>query len=247
MLGRRLILSLLIVALIVPISCVSAQNSLTPNETQSTVHMSMGGGKLYVADLEAGSWTVIISSSSFWEMQFTIKVSLESDLSVLIAEVEGVAGQGVSLTFELDSSAEVYIRVDEIAVESGYYDIGVYNGLNAVVLSLGIWLFIIPLIAVMIIACAICKKKNLAKSQREIQIESPEKSQDGIQIEIPSHAIPERYREKSSGTDIRTVRIPVKCPSCGASLAHDNVDWTGPLEAECMYCGGVVRARLERL
>ncbi len=69
----------------------------------------------------------------------------------------------------------------------------------------------------------------------------------GWTTEAPSFAIPDRQRgrRRSDGTEVRTVRLPERCPSCGASLTHEDIDWTGPLEARCNYCGGTVRANFE--
>ncbi|NHJ13692.1 MAG: hypothetical protein EAX95_08445 [Candidatus Thorarchaeota archaeon] len=71
----------------------------------------------------------------------------------------------------------------------------------------------------------------------------------GFTAEAPSFVIPRRYRgqTRSDGSEIRTVRLPEKCPSCGASLSHEDIDWTGPLEARCNYCGGTVRAQFDRI
>ncbi|MFQ5833065.1 MAG: hypothetical protein ACE5H4_10210 [Candidatus Thorarchaeota archaeon] len=69
----------------------------------------------------------------------------------------------------------------------------------------------------------------------------------GFTTEAPSFVIPDRYRgqRRSDGTEIKTVRLPERCPSCGASLTHEDIDWTGPLEARCNYCGGTVKAHFE--
>ncbi|MBD3407343.1 MAG: hypothetical protein GF411_14595 [Candidatus Lokiarchaeota archaeon] len=63
-------------------------------------------------------------------------------------------------------------------------------------------------------------------------------------VQAPSHAIPEKYRDSP---DIRTVRIPEQCHSCGTNLSQDNLEWTGPLEARCLYCGAAVKAKFERV
>lgn len=71
----------------------------------------------------------------------------------------------------------------------------------------------------------------------------------GFTVEAPSFVIPDRYRDRtrSDGSQMTTVRLPERCPSCGASLSHEGIDWVGPLEAKCSYCGGTVRANFERL
>ncbi|MHA1770109.1 MAG: hypothetical protein ACTSYL_11570 [Candidatus Thorarchaeota archaeon] len=64
---------------------------------------------------------------------------------------------------------------------------------------------------------------------------------------MPSFADTSSPSVRSDGADLRTVRLPAKCPSCGASLSPEGIDWVGPLEAKCSYCGATVRAKLERL
>jgi hypothetical protein len=36
--------------------------------------------------------------------------------------------------------------------------------------------------------------------------------------------------------------LPTHCPSCGAAVRSDEVDWIDDLTAECDYCGSPVRA-----
>ncbi|MDF1537894.1 MAG: hypothetical protein P1Q69_03220 [Candidatus Thorarchaeota archaeon] len=69
----------------------------------------------------------------------------------------------------------------------------------------------------------------------------------GFVIEPPKFVIPDRYqgRTRSDGTEMKMVRLPDRCPSCNASLSHEGIDWVGPLEARCNYCGGTVKARFE--
>jgi hypothetical protein len=71
----------------------------------------------------------------------------------------------------------------------------------------------------------------------------------GFTIDAPSFVIPDRYRghRRSDGSEMTTVRLPEKCPSCGAAVSHEGIDWTGPLEAKCNYCGSTLRASFERV
>ena len=36
--------------------------------------------------------------------------------------------------------------------------------------------------------------------------------------------------------------LPTHCPSCGAALRSDEVEWLNEVTAECAYCGSLVRA-----
>jgi len=71
----------------------------------------------------------------------------------------------------------------------------------------------------------------------------------GFTMEAPSFVIPkqERGRTRSDGSEMTTVRLPEKCPSCGAAISQEGIDWIGPLEAKCSYCGGTLRATFERV
>ncbi|MBS3795264.1 MAG: hypothetical protein KGY80_10220 [Candidatus Thorarchaeota archaeon] len=75
-------------------------------------------------------------------------------------------------------------------------------------------------------------------------------STSGFTVQPPSYVIPERHRRegtRSDGSTMQTVRLPERCPSCGASLSHESIDWVGPLEAKCSYCGATVRATFEEI
>jgi hypothetical protein len=71
----------------------------------------------------------------------------------------------------------------------------------------------------------------------------------GFTMEAPPFVIPDRHRgqRRSDGSEMTTVRLPEKCPSCGAAISQEGIDWTGPLEAKCSYCGGTLRATFERV
>ena len=71
----------------------------------------------------------------------------------------------------------------------------------------------------------------------------------GFTLEAPSFVIPDQHRgqRRTDGTEMKTVRLPEKCPSCNAAISHEGIDWTGPLEAKCNYCGGTLRATFENI
>ncbi len=97
--------------------------------------------------------------------------------------------------------------------------------------------FIIPfIIFIIIFVFAISKICQAGKTM----------SQGGWTIEPPSFVIP-HARTRSDGSDMKTVRLPDRCPSCGASLSYEGIDWVGPMEAKCNYCGGTVKARFENV
>ncbi|MFW9910387.1 MAG: hypothetical protein ACFFEF_17665 [Candidatus Thorarchaeota archaeon] len=96
--------------------------------------------------------------------------------------------------------------------------------------------FLVPVIVFIVIVVVIVKSCQQGTSRR-----------GGFVIEPPTFVIPEGYqgRRRTDGTEIKTVRLPERCPSCGAALSHEGIDWIGPLEARCNYCGGTVKARFE--
>ncbi len=70
----------------------------------------------------------------------------------------------------------------------------------------------------------------------------------GFVIEPPSFVLPQgRAGTRSDGAQIKTVRLPEACSQCGASLSHEGIDWVGPMEAKCNYCGGTVKANFENI
>lgn len=131
--GHRLMLSLIVVALIVPIALVSAQNTLTPNITITNVSLLGNGSDFYSVDLEEGSWTVLVVSDSFWGMLFRVEVSLDSDMSNILDEAQGAGNLGVSVNFNIDSDRLVYIRVTEIGGQSGFYSIGWFEYIYCII------------------------------------------------------------------------------------------------------------------
>ncbi|TFF94467.1 hypothetical protein EU546_04860 [Candidatus Thorarchaeota archaeon] len=102
-----------------------------------------------------------------------------------------------------------------------------------------IFILIFAVVVMVVIGAVICKAGSTIS--REIS--------RGFTLEAPQFVIPDRYRgqTRSDGSQMSTVRLPERCPSCGAALSHEGIDWVGPLEAKCNYCGGTVRATFERL
>jgi hypothetical protein len=50
---------------------------------------------------------------------------------------------------------------------------------------------------------------------------------------MPSFDSPERSSKKPA--------LPTHCPSCGAAVRPDEVEWLDDVTAECAYCGSPIR------
>ncbi len=51
-------------------------------------------------------------------------------------------------------------------------------------------------------------------------------------------------RPRTEATDaIHKPVLPTHCPSCGAPVRPDEVDWLDQVTAECAYCGSPIRSR----
>ncbi|MHA2260770.1 MAG: hypothetical protein ACXAEN_00080 [Candidatus Thorarchaeota archaeon] len=105
----------------------------------------------------------------------------------------------------------------------------------------GVFFMLIPLVFFVVIVVTFVRICRGANTPRR-----------GFRMEMPSYVRPQRMGERavshgSQAPDVRTVRLPNHCASCGAALSHESVEWTGPLEAKCGYCGGTVKAQFERI
>jgi hypothetical protein len=225
---QTILLAWFMVSMFTLLGTVSAQSSLVANITREDEHLSSYSSNSYIADLEAGHWTVVIISDSFWDF-----------------------GNYPRVDFELASSSTVYILVEENSVysdTSGFYRIGVYDDSHIpgffeslsffdIVILISILSILIPII---ICVVAIRRSRHTRMPQRRM---------DTILVEAPTHAVPDDYKGsvQTHGSRTTTVRLPVECPSCGAQVSHESVDWTGPLEAQCNYCGATMRATFERV
>lgn len=230
------------------IGTVSAQANLVANTPRTSEHL-FSGSNSYVADLEAGHWTVIVDTDSFWGLQVKITIAEDSGFSTIIAESGTEVGNFPSIDFTLNTNSTVYIRVSENSVyhdTSGFYSVGVYDDAHIPgffqSLSMMEWAILLSILAV--ILPLICGGLACRRSRRRVS-----SIQDTILVDAPMHVIPKEHHESTQthGSHTTTVRLPLKCPSCGAEVSHESVDWVGPLEAQCSYCGGTMRATFERL
>ena len=53
--------------------------------------------------------------------------------------------------------------------------------------------------------------------------------------------LPENFDSTSHSTPAQKPVLPTHCPSCGAAVRPDEVDWLDDITAECTYCGSPVR------
>ena len=57
-----------------------------------------------------------------------------------------------------------------------------------------------------------------------------------LKINLPSMPAPETTEPPA-----QKPVLPTHCPSCGASVRPDEVEWLDDLTAECGYCGSPIR------
>jgi len=203
----------------------------------------------YVSNLEAGHWTIVTNYDSWYDLEVKITVSLDISGSDIIAVSGSGTGNYPGVDFTLNSSSTVYIAVSENSVyhdTSGYYEIGIYDDSHVPGLLASInpddWIIIIILAIIFIPICVggIIGRRSESKGRE---------SYETIAVEAPIHVIPDEYKEsvRYDGSETTTVRLPLKCPSCGAEVSFEGIDWVGPLEAKCGFCGGTMRATFERV
>lgn len=247
---HSLLMATFIVSLFILLGTVSAQSSLVANVTRENEHLWTSNS--YVADLEAGHWTVVVNSDSFQDLEVKITVSTDSAHTNVIAESGTDYGNYPRVDFDLASASTVYILVSENSVysdTSGFYRIGVYDddhipGFFASLSFFEMMMLITVLITVIpLVLCVFIIRRARRTS-------TPLRRTESILVDAPMHIIPEEHQgsvQTHGSRRTTTVRLPVECPSCGAQVSHESVDWVGPLEAQCSYCNATIRASLENI
>lgn len=239
-----------IVSLFILLGTVSAQGNLVANITRENEHLWTSNS--YTADLEAGHWTVVVNSDSFWDLEVKITVATDSAYTNVIAESGTDYGNYPRVDFDLASASTVYIRVSENSVysdTSGFYRIGVYDDAHipGFFQSLSFFEMMMLISVLAVVIPMICCIVGIRRSRRRV---TPVRRTESILVDAPDHVIPQDYQgsvQTHGSRRTTTVRLPVECPSCGAQVSHESVDWVGPLEAQCSYCNATIRASLENI
>ncbi|TFG33335.1 hypothetical protein EU527_08210 [Candidatus Thorarchaeota archaeon] len=257
---RSLVMFAFVALLMIPF--VSAQTQLVPNQTleDQTIWRredpySLYEPNLYQVSLDTGHWTVLIDILNI-DTSPEVNITVANDIDML--DIIAVSGSGwgnypvVDFNIESDNTT-VYILVHENSLDGdtiGVYDIGVYDDEHLVITATTTYqsqLFyqlIVALVVILVVILVVAAQ--VIRSRQQTNELSP---QPKVQvIPAPQRAIPERYQSKTEVDDgLRMVRIPTECPKCNAPLSHESIDWVGPLEAKCSYCGATVRAKFEKI
>ncbi len=69
--------------------------------------------------------------------------------------------------------------------------------------------------------------------QAAIQIAVP----GSVEEEIPGEAVQPEASSSPVESEHPIERLPNECPRCSAPVRGSEVRWTGPLSADCSYCG----------
>lgn len=270
---RRFILVVfaLAVTLLLFVSSVAAQTNLVPNEERESEFIwgrddSFYDPNDYEVTLTAGHWTVVARTSMFSDLEINVTVARDSAFTDIIIASGTGWGNYPSVDFDLSSTETVYIRVHENSVygdTSGSYDIGVYDDAHGppaddLFPGFDLWGWLMPfmilpfvfVVCILIVVFGSIRRRGGMSLHRARMLQRRQlRRMRHFTMDAPEYAIPDEHRgqRRSDGSDIRTVRVPTKCPNCGASLSQEDIDWVGPLEAECKYCGASVRATFERV
>ncbi|RLI50202.1 MAG: hypothetical protein DRO73_03870 [Candidatus Thorarchaeota archaeon] len=253
---------LLVLMLASVVSLVSAQTTLTPNTPLTNQYLESRQSPDYSPNyysiyLSVGWWSVIITSNSQNEAPPEVLITVARDAN--FTDQLAVSGTGYGdhsfVLFNVVDAGTIHIRVEENSENgdsSGYYTIIVTDVSGASLTSQvsheggsTLTLLIVPPIIVtslvfvgIVVALAVRSRQSRSSAQPgSVAVQPP--TQSGPRTE---------YRSYQPDSDApRVVMLPTICPSCGAPIVSEEVEWVGPLDARCSHCGAIVRARPEDL
>ncbi|MHA1770441.1 MAG: hypothetical protein ACTSX2_02940 [Candidatus Thorarchaeota archaeon] len=261
---KKIIVLLTLVAVFCMIPPVSADTTLTPGTTILSKVMYGYTSEnytdhYYTANLTSGYWKVVVTVHGTAIVPY-VKVSTIETFTNNIAQGSSYSGN-ISLLFTLSSTQLVYIKISNMVDHNttGQYFIGVFKQAQPPAQTeTTVWEFIPPsgvyhenpvmpnLTADWIFAggaIGISVVVLLLFSSLSPVTRSPK---------LPDHQLVEPPSPGSHGkwtTQVysgRVLRLPLKCPWCGADLDPKEIEWVAPLEARCAYCGGLFHATWEK-
>jgi hypothetical protein len=120
-----------------------------------------------------------------------------------------------------------------VTFASGIPSFAIVCGLAALVVGLPLW------------SVAVMQRK------RRTQLLRPELAgKGGVLLEETAAQTPVSLKTSEPSimpVSRRDYRLPRRCPDCGAPVIRNEVEWVGPSEAKCSYCGAVLEATLKRV
>ncbi|MFW9926092.1 MAG: hypothetical protein ACFFDM_04915, partial [Candidatus Thorarchaeota archaeon] len=96
-----ILLTCFVLSMVLLVGTVSAQSSLVVNITRTYEHVWGGNTNDYVAELDAGHWTVVVDTESFWGLEVKITVATDSGYTNVIAESGTDYGNYPQVDFDL--------------------------------------------------------------------------------------------------------------------------------------------------
>lgn len=254
---------LTLVAVFCMIPPVSADTTLTPGTTILSEVMYGNTSEnytdhYYTANLTSGYWKVVVTVHGISIVPY-VKVSTNESFNNNIAQGSSYSGN-ISLSFILSSAQLVYIKVSNLVDHNttGQYYIGVFEQAQPTQAETTVWEFIpstviyhappvMPNLTTDLIfgggAVIVSVILLLFFASQSTTTRTPK---------LPDHQLVDSPSFSSHGgwsTQVysgRVLRLPLKCPWCGADVDPKEIEWVAPLEARCAYCGGLFHATWEK-
>ncbi|MGY5876474.1 MAG: hypothetical protein RTU30_12070 [Candidatus Thorarchaeota archaeon] len=205
-------------------------------------HLENMENDTYYSNLSADTWMI------------TIDPDLSLDVVIVVWTVQGlyVSGTGYgnfpTIEFTLEEAQNVTIQVyenDDFS-SSGDYAIKIEQVVvtpietsTSPIQPFALSDFALPMLfGMMLVIIIIVGYKYYGSSNI-----GPKSRHSSISVRVPEFVIPPE--QKQQYPDILTVRLPATCPNCDGAIIEEDIDWTGPLQAKCNYCGHPIRASFE--